>query len=247
MDKKYIFLHVPKVAGTTVINLLPGADPNGCVCPARKPRSHNINEICSLEYITPEICSRIIEQQYTAKIHHYTIEQYIKSGILTKDDFKNNFSFTFVRNPFDRMVSEYLYRLKILEPASEDPPWPHHPDGTPHAFPTFNQFVAVVAGLFQEASAKEGGLPLHSHMGNHLLGQHEYVQYSDITIKNIFRYENFQEDIKKVMDILNLKSEVGHFKKSNRNKDYRVYYSPASRNLMEFMYAEDLKLFGYKF
>jgi|6_EtaG_2_1085325.scaffolds.fasta_scaffold24665_3 hypothetical protein len=245
MDKKYIFLHVPKAAGTTVLNLLPGAGPNGCVCPAGKPRSHNINEISSLEYTTPEIQSRIIEQQYTSKISHYTIEQYMKSGILTKEDFKNSFSFTFVRNPFDRVVSQYLYRLRIFEPATENPPWPQHPDGTPHAFPTFDQFVATVDRIAQQA--KEGRFPLHSIMGNHLLGQHEYVQYSDITIKNVFRYENFQEDIKKVMDILNLKSKVGHFKKSNRNKDYRVYYSPASRNLMEFMYAEDLKLFGYKF
>jgi len=169
----------------------------------------------------------------------------MKSGILTKEDFKNSFSFTFVRNPFDRVVSQYLYRLRIFEPATENPPWPQHPDGTPHAFPTFDQFVATVDRIAQQA--KEGRFPLHSIMGNHLLGQHEYVQYSDITIKNVFRYENFQEDIKKVMDILNLKSKVGHFKKSNRNKDYRVYYSPASRNLMEFMYAEDLKLFGYKF
>ena len=63
------------------------------------------------------------------------------------------------------------------------------------------------------------------------------------------RYENLQEDILHICDMLNLKPRhhLRHMNKTNRNPDYRVYYNKETRKIVEQKYQKDIEKFGYTF
>ena len=94
--KDYIFFHNPKCAGSTIHTLLPGES------------WHNIQAaITSIKKMNQEQVKISRIKEYQSKPHHYTPEQHKEVGIFSDKEFLDAFKFTFVRNPFDRVVSEY--------------------------------------------------------------------------------------------------------------------------------------------
>ena len=63
------------------------------------------------------------------------------------------------------------------------------------------------------------------------------------------RYENLQEDILHICDMLNLKPyhDLQHANKTNRNPDYRVYYNKETRKIVEQKYQKDIEIFNYSY
>lgn len=63
------------------------------------------------------------------------------------------------------------------------------------------------------------------------------------------RFENLQEDISKICDILNLKpkKKLKHENKSNRNTDYKTYYNEETKQIVEETYQDDIRLFNYTY
>ena len=46
----------------------------------------------------------------TEKLSHLTAAEYVECGHLSRQEFESLFKFSFVRDPYRRIVSEYLYR-----------------------------------------------------------------------------------------------------------------------------------------
>lgn len=130
------------------------------------------------------------------------------------------FKFAFVRNPWDRLVSRYAYLLKV-----ED-----HPR---------HQFVKRMKG-FDDYVAWE--------IRRAKFFQHTYVTDRDgkLIVDFIGYYERLQEDFAKVAARLNVKAELPRFNTSS-HRDYRTYYSPATRELVGNYFKQDIELFGYDF
>tara|TARA_R100000278_G_scaffold33272_1_gene30231 strand:+ start:117 stop:746 length:630 start_codon:yes stop_codon:yes gene_type:complete len=63
------------------------------------------------------------------------------------------------------------------------------------------------------------------------------------------RYENLQEDILHICDMLNLKPyhNLRHANKTNRNPDYKVYYNKETRKIVEQKYQKDIEIFNYSY
>ena len=151
---KYIFCHVPKTAGTSITSALPNQTwHNGPFAeeyssnhawwrpPKTWPSLHShtgkvINEAGQ------ELVDIIEEKHYTHKIGHYTLEQMFETRLVPEEDFDEYFSFCFVRNPWDRILSAYThhFNMRVLAAASEKinsrgrpdaatlipSMWPHH-------------------------------------------------------------------------------------------------------------------------
>lgn len=92
---KYIFIHIPKTGGTTVKKTLPHDEQTYCKLPV------------DLE------CFNFDNSSYNNN-YHMTYSEF-----MNKHDNHNNhnnyFVFTFVRNPYDRLYSTYLYSQNICK------------------------------------------------------------------------------------------------------------------------------------
>lgn len=199
IDKKhkYIFIQIPKTASDSIMHFFLSM--------------HNIKEINHSLY--PEF--------FCDLSHHSKISEIATK--LNTDDF---FKFTFVRNPFDRAVSEYLYCKKhngcYLQSA----------DLFNQIFKDFNSFV------------KNGGFRLACWP------YHEDSQFSFIegyNINYIGRFEKLQEHFSILCNKLKISnSKLSHENKASRNR-YQDYYNQESIDIISKKYKKDIEYFGYDF
>lgn len=61
------------------------------------------------------------------------------------------------------------------------------------------------------------------------------------------RFENFEKDVRKVLGSLSITCDRIPHELKGRRGPYKRYYNDESREMVAEMYAEDMKLFGYRF
>jgi hypothetical protein len=130
------------------------------------------------------------------------------------------FKFAFVRNPWDRLVSRYTYLLR-----SEG----HHR----------HRFVKRLKGF-------EEYLDWEIRRGK--MFQHEYVTDASgkLIVDFVGYFERLNEDFARVCARLGVQVTLPHANVSS-HRDYRTYYTPATRELVARHFQQDLELFGYEF
>lgn len=153
------------------------------------------------------------------------------------------FSFAFVRNPFDRVVSAW----KMFSQGTDDDAW-ELPEGG-----ALNLTLDEVLQLGLEEQAPFGH-PRYNQvkpdplirLKNHIIPQtHPYHGLQHIQF--IGRFENLQADFQRVAEELGL-SQIELPKTNWTTHDhYREYYSDRTRQLAERLYRDDLNRFGYEF
>lgn len=211
LSKKILFIHIPKTGGTSIEKSL-GIHVNGRNV---KPDSPLFGR-----------AKLVIDNQTSwASLQHLTFDQataYLNKYYKIKLD-ENWFRFTFVRNPFDRLVS--LYAWQTAKQMSQ--------------FPTdFNEFIDYVANDFEDNT--------HHRPQCSFFSEHQEFDF-------VGRFENYAADTKRIyemMEIEPLKTNKGepHFaKRTKREAEYRTYYNEQTRKKVENLYAEDLERFGYEF
>jgi Sulfotransferase family len=153
------------------------------------------------------------------RTNHYPLYRILR----VKNDVKDFFVFAFVRNPFDRLVSEYYYQK-----LNKNIP--------------FNDYIIhIVKPAFDFGKLEEW-------FSFHLLPQIDFISVNgQIRCDFLGRFESLEDDYKKVCKILGIEQEsLSHYKKSMR-KDYRCYYNDESRAIVEKYYQKDLAEFDYTF
>jgi len=74
----------------------------------------------------------------------------------------------------------------------------------------------------------------------------EYFIGEDFSNINFIRYENLNEDFKKILEKLNIKGDLPHKNKSN-HKHYSEYYDEELIKLVSDKFEKEIKFFGYEF
>lgn len=80
--------------------------------------------------------------------------------------------------------------------------------------------------------------------------QTRWIATRDGTIltDQVLRFENYEAEIQRVFKLLGLpRVTLPHLRKTNRDSDYRKYYTDRSRAFVESYYKEDLVNFNYMF
>ena len=66
----------------------------------------------------------------------------------------------------------------------------------------------------------------------------------------IGKYENFSEDFYKIIEAIEVPLMLipkRNMRKERKTLDYKKYYTPLSREIVEEKYQKDLTYFGYEF
>ena len=142
------------------------------------------------------------------------------------------FSFTFVRNPWSRVVSDYSNLRVICEYK------------TLLTDTTIKDYLLCVNG-YQEINH----LNNRTGRGDHFRSQFEYIHdgTGKVMIDFIGRFENFQQDFNTVCDKIGIPQQPLPHRNKSKHKHYTEYYDDETRQLVAEKYSKDIEYFGYKF
>lgn len=168
---------------------------------------------------------------------HVTIGLY--RIVFSKEDFTSYFKFSFVRNPWDRLLSAYTF-LKRGGMNEHDRSWAkEHLSG-------YLDFEDFVLGWIT---------PDNVETSLHFLPQYRFVCAPftrTLAVDFVGSYENLDRDYAYVRDRLGLSAEVAlpHLNETGPpalRRDFRDSYTDAMRRRVAEVYREDVELFGYSF
>lgn len=207
-----IFVHIPKTAGQSV--------------------EHFFLALHGLSW--QERASLLLRRNPDPKfgperLAHLKATEYVDCGHIPDEKFRKFFKFSFVRNPWDKLVSVYRYK------------------GFDKNF-SFKEFVT------SRLPAKDN----YSGTYRHVTPQHEFLcnANGELLVDFVGKFENLQSDFDLVCSKLGISSSLlPHVNSSEKKKPfesrarahYTSYYDDELRETVGEIYARDISLFNYKF
>ncbi len=144
------------------------------------------------------------------------------------------FKFSFVRNPFDRLVSGYRNKI-IAVPQQQREYFATIPKGI-----SFSEFVAEVV--------KQPDCLINGHFQSQFS---KLYRDGKLLVDYLGRFENLAEDWLSIAKRFDFDPKLPHKMKSAKNwkgfkKDYRAYYTEELVQLVYNRYRTDVDAFGYQ-
>ncbi len=160
-----------------------------------------------------------IETQYGVDTHdHRTALQYKTE--LGEASYKDHFSFTVTRNPWDKMVSQYFYNAFNWVPKGS----------------SFKDYIKVFGEGKQITRFSPYHLPYITDEKNKII-----VDY-------IGRFEELEKTMRVVSKESGIPYQpLPHKNKTKRNRDYTHYYDDETREIIARLFKEEIELFDYEF
>lgn len=151
-------------------------------------------------------------------------------SIIGKKNWEKIFTFTVIRNPWERMVSIYHYRIRKNQIPSDL---------------LFKDYLKLYQNNDLNPFLK------HPHFGKNMANMIDYIsdEQGKIIIDYVVRYENRDEQLQYVKEKINF-PELGNLalqSASPTDNDYREYYDEESREIVSSIFKRDIEGFGYSF
>ena len=218
-DKRFVFVHIYKTAGTSVRDIF-------------LPYARLLDRMAYDYKFSKKLYGKIIKmmkwhddgmKQFTG-FHKHAKAFEVKEKLGNRK-FDSYYKFTFVRNPFDFLVSLYFYILQSR----------------------YHRLHSVVVKMsFLEF--------LRWHIATNPSRQLDFIvdpSNGKRLIDYIGRFETLAQDITIIQENvgINVKRSIEHKNMSSKRKkkDYRKYYNEESRVMVEEYFKTDLELLGYDF
>jgi len=171
-------------------------------------------------------------------------------------------SFCVVRNPWDRMVSNYYYCLAeksfwfdvnndtekwSLADGTEIEGKPQHP--LYHHVKNAGSFEAWMHTFYTIGHSGKSGPEFWATQNRGYDNQYDYLVDEDgkIMVDHILRYENLNEDFKKFCGKVGLPNTELPTLNQSKKVDYRDIHTPYTREITENVYKKEIELLNYKF
>jgi len=145
-----------------------------------------------------------------------------------KNKYDDYFKFAFVRNPYDRLVSSFIYikgRNDLYTPVIAK-------------YETFDDFVEA---LLDDANRVKIFRVPHFNTQYYFLKDRS----GKVGVDFLGRFESLEHDFKVVCNKLGMPARLPHHNKS-QHKHFMDYYSPRLIQIVNQVYREDFENLGYK-
>ena len=181
-----IFIHIPKTGGTSIEKLLNIYNEN-----AYKPCVNTLHGYFPVNYKNNLDNPLNKGSRKGYNLQHLSLSEIRE--LIPYDIYKNYFKFTLVRNPWDRLVSEYMWAYwKIMN---------------------FNEFIDKVKYCVNNNV-------LLTTMNSHVRPQIDFINKD---IDHIGRFENIGDEINVIKNRYKIKRDLTHEKKSKRDHYKKYY------------------------
>lgn len=197
-EHRCLFVHIPRTGGTSIEKML------------------------GIHRDWPTLHWECLHGRLTLGSEEYQLQHlsYLEAAqFIPNSSLVGCFTFTIVRNPWDRIVSEYFWR------------------GGDGAIENFTRFVKRVRNWVVQR---------HELIGRncHLRPQVEFLDAPGLFVG---RFENLNSDVGRICERLQLNGlDLPHEMKTG-HRHYTQYYTDAARNCLEEAYGQDIEAFGYSF
>ena len=159
-------------------------------------------------------------------IYHFMVREIIP--MIGEEAFEKAFVFSVVRNPWDKVVSLYKYRIKINTSNLTQNPI------------SFKDWVKQTFG-------KEKN-PIYYNSPRMFEPQCDWLKDRNgvIRVNNILRFESLNEDFSSIAKSLGITAQLPHVNKTDRFA-YAYYYDKETIEIVREWFKEDIERFGYEF
>jgi len=156
---------------------------------------------------------------------HLTVREMKEA--LSAERWSQALKFAFVRNPWDRAVSHYEYRVQTNQTSLGNRPL------------AFDEWLRLV---YVERD------PQYYDQPKMFQSQSDWLkdETDDVAVDFVGRFEDFGRQFAVVTERLGIDARLPHLNGTRRD-DYHRYYSPESVDIVAEHYAEDIEQFGYTY
>ena len=221
-----IFIHIPKTAGRSVemffINKL------------------DLNRESDADRLKLLITDNDNPVKGTEKLSHLSAAEYVQCGHVTEQVFSRFYKFSFVRNPWARLVSEYRYRNYLNHKSFKDfvmnkLPSPGRDDKYRHIMPQTEMLYDKHGSLLVDFVGK------FEHLQKDFEQVCKHLGFSDSSLPHINSSDKKSRELRrKVRNFLYRNGE-------NKLRSYVDFYDTETREIVTGLYHADIENFDYKF
>jgi hypothetical protein len=174
------------------------------------------------------------------KLPHLSASEYVQCGHISAQDFAESFKFSFVRNPFTRILSEYRYRNYFSHRSFKDfvlnkLPKPGWDDKYRHVMPQYDMLYDRDGRLLVDFVGRFESLQQDFDQVCERLG------ITDSTLPHMNKSDKKSRDLKR---------KVRNLVYMNGENDYRGladFYDDETRAAVANYYRADIEAFDYEF
>ena len=228
---KFIYIHIPKTGGSSLTMFLRDSLANKVTIGKNK----GVEVLCEIQRDWHRIPLFPLEN---LSIKHEDIAYY---HALYGDSIKDYYKFAIVRNPYDIIMSLYMFNTKNHKFNRNE----------------FMQYIKDDLYLFTQKGSKQW----HISPDMMQFRQYKFVTYKDKIDCNIIRYENFMEDLKQIECLksynFNNYPKINSGKHDNKTEyvagsanleipQYARYYDEKLSELVYNKFKKDFDVFNYK-
>ena len=248
---KWIFIHVPKNAGsTTSLTLSPYADVKGADYFELVNGVPTKNDKIDLNFYQHDTASVIKEK---LKDQEFNYDDYFKFGI--------------VRNPWERCVSKWNYWHRLVQRGNAIP-YAHRVVNKYKNFKDWAVYGGADSAIYQVDYLYESNIcQLESlqNMSPNVKSSKEwstnslYCRSSYITplVDRVIHMENYEQELSDVFDEISEKcgqkiwkwsyEKIAEKVNKTNHKHYTEYYDDETREIVAEKFAKDIECLGYEF
>lgn len=224
-DYKFIYVHIPKSAGTFIKHYL-------------------------LSNIEPEYENNQNQQDYDDK-YRVTCERALSAITIDVPNYEEYFKFTIVRNPFDRVVSMYTYLGGwkfdyFVENNIESPMIPYVQKF--HDYYIRDDFEGFIDYAYNQGNIKK------FHAGYYESYVSRIKVGTTISIDQYYKVEDIKSCLKDLSKRFGFSRDTGFndwrqnsSSEYKKKKSYKDYYTADTRDIVSNHFIEDLNYFNYGF